>query len=88
MRWVSFKTECVAENQDQALQVDPGRPKVGKKKVSKVELVKVCRRGMQRRSTSVCVLPLEKEWERERLSCSLFAGDDEKTQWVIGQRLR
>lgn len=29
------------------------------------------------------ILPLEKEWERERLSCTLFAGDDENKQQVI-----
>ncbi len=39
---------------------------------------------MQGRSVNSDVLPLEKEWEweRERLSCSLFAGDDENTEQV------
>lgn len=81
---LGFVRPSAAANQDQALRVDPVRPKVGGggelKKVLRFELIQVCRRGMQRKSTSVCVLPLENEWERERLSCSLFAGDDESTQ--------
>jgi len=38
---------------------------------------------MHGRSTNSGVLPLENEWERERLSCSLFAGDDENKEQVI-----
>ncbi len=38
---------------------------------------------MQGRSTIWRVLPLEKEWERERLSCSLFAGTDENKEQII-----
>lgn len=38
---------------------------------------------MQGRFTTSHVLPFEKEWETDRLSCSLFAEDDENTEQVI-----
>lgn len=43
----------------------------------RVELI-YCIREACRENPPAHILPLEKEWERERLSCSLFAGDDER----------
>lgn len=79
---ISGEMVCCCESSScQVLSADLWHPKV-KQKMLWVELFYCILEACREKSTGR-VLPLEKEWERERLSCSLFAGDDENTEQVI-----